>query len=373
MGNRLAQVRRERGWKKTRLMRELRAAAARRHEVLPQDPSLSRRIAVWENQDGAVGDFYRELLCEVYGEPAAELGLVDAPDMPSLAAPTIELEERPSFARLDAGLVTLLKDHTQSLRLLDRRLGAATLLAQTSAHVKQIEELLCYALPNVHRSATAAALGEVASLAGWQALDIGQLGQAWRHYETAKAGAREGGDPAVLGYVTAEQAYVLLDAGHAAEALQMVQYARDREPRRLPPVLRAWLLAAEGEVCAALGDRSGALRALDGAAKSLPSQPADPDLPFLMLNVTHLARWRGHCLARLGEGAAIDDLTAALDAMGEGRYGRAEAGLRVDLALAYRVRGDIRSAQQHAQRAADLAGRTGSARQRRRIERLLAA
>lgn len=169
--------------------------------------------------------------------------------------------------------VALLKDHTQSLRLLDRRLGAATLLAQTSAHVKQIEELLCYALPNAHRSATAAALGEVASLAGWQALDIGQLGQAWRHYETAKAGAREGGDPAVLGYVTAEQAYVLLDAGHAAEALQMVQYARDREPGRLPPVLRAWLLAAEGEVRAALGDRSGALRALDGAAQSLPSQP----------------------------------------------------------------------------------------------------
>jgi len=73
----------------------------------------------------------------------------------------------------------------------------------------------------------------------------------------------------------------------------------------------------------------------------------------------------------IGLYAAIDDLTSALTAMGEGQYGRAEASLRVDLALAFRARGDRAEARLHAQRAADLAGRTGSERQRRRIADLV--
>jgi hypothetical protein len=59
--------------------------------------------------------------------------------------------------------------------------------------------------------------------------------------------------------------------------------------------------------------------------------------------------------------------------MGEGQYGRAEVGLRVDLALAFAARGDVGDSQAHARRAAELAGRTGSVRQRRRIAQLLAA
>jgi hypothetical protein len=59
--------------------------------------------------------------------------------------------------------------------------------------------------------------------------------------------------------------------------------------------------------------------------------------------------------------------------MGEGQFGRAEVGLRVDLALAHHARGDSHESQAQARRAADLAGRTGSARQRRRISDLLSA
>ena len=86
MGNRLAQVRAERGWKKARLLHELRAVAARRNERLPKDESLSRRVAVWENQGGVVSDFYRDLLCEIYGLTAAELGLIEPIPAPTPAA-----------------------------------------------------------------------------------------------------------------------------------------------------------------------------------------------------------------------------------------------------------------------------------------------
>jgi hypothetical protein len=78
-----------------------------------------------------------------------------------------------------------------------------------------------------------------------------------------------------------------------------------------------------------------------------------------------------HCLARLGEVSAIDDLGVALAAMPEGQYARAEVGLRVDLALAFRARGEAAESRAQAEQAGRLAGRTGSERQRRRIRELL--
>jgi hypothetical protein len=171
----------------------------------------------------------------------------------------------------------------------------------------------------------------------------------------------------------AQQAYVLLDADRPADAHEVIYHAREEVGSAVPNVLRSWLHAAEGEALAADGQRDNALRALDAATESLATGGSGDALPYVMLDAGHLARWRGHCLARLGEAEAIDDLTTALGTMGEGQYGRAEASLRVDLALAFQARGDGTESRLHARRAADLAGRTGSERQRRRIAKLLSA
>lgn len=374
MGNRLAQTRAERGWKKARLILELRAAAARRRKNLPKDASLSRRIAIWENQGGGVDDFHRELLCEVYGASPAELGLVELPPaMPEPTPAADELAERLTFSRLDAGLVDLLRGQTQSMRLLDRRLGGAAIFQQTTGHVDHIEKLVRYALPGPDREAAADELGQAAALAGWQALDMGRLGDAWRLHELAQTAARESDITAGLSYARAQQGYVLLDAGRPDDALQLIRATTEQTAGGVPPMLRAWLHAAEGEMLANLGERDDALRALDRAHAVLPERASGHGLPYLMLDSGHLERWRGHCLARLGEPAAIDSLTAALDAMGEGQYGRAEASLRVDLALAFQARGDAGESRAQARRAAELAGRSGSQRQRRRIAELLRA
>lgn len=370
MRNRLAAARAERGWKKARLLHELRATAARRKTTLPKDESLGRRVAIWENQGGAVGDFYRELLCEVYGQSPTELGLVVPPRSGVELAP--KLVERPRFAQLDPGLVELLRGQTQSIRLLDRRLGGPAIYQQTKAHVEQIQELLSHALPGASREAAADELGQAAALGGWQALDMGQLDEAWRLHEIAIAAAREGGEPAGLAYARAQQAFVLLDVGQDQDAHAVIVSARERSSGPIPPALRAWLHAAEGEALASLGERDAALRALDEADNALPHQP-DDELPYLLLDAGHLARWRGHCLARLGEESAIDGLSSALSAMGEGRYGRAEVSLRVDLALAFQARGDTTESRSHARRAAELAERASSERQRRRITDLLSA
>jgi tetratricopeptide (TPR) repeat protein len=371
MGNRLAQVRAERGWKKARLLHELRAAATRRGEQLPKDESLGRRVAVWENQDGVVGDFYRELLCEVYRCSAAELGLVEPPSAEPMAEDLVtEPFELPEFTRVDPGLVDLLRSQTQTLRLLDRRLGGTAVHGQAVAHVETVRNLVRDALPGTAREHAADELGQAAALAGWQALDMWRLPEAWRLHEVATAAARESGQAAGLSYARAQQAFILLDAGRTADALDLITSAQATARGPIPSELIAWLHAARGEALAALGERDAALRALDAATAALPAQP-EHALPYLMLDAGHLARWRGHCLARLGEVSAIDDLCVALAAMPEGQYARAEVGLRVDLALAFRARGEAAESRAQAAQAGRLAGRTGSERQRRRIRELL--
>lgn len=122
---------------------------------------------------------------------------------------------------------------------------------------------------------------------------------------------------------------------------------------------------------ACLGQERESQKALERAFALLPRQPDDPALPFLMLDHTHLLRWRGHCLARLGHTEAIEDLSQALERIVPMGLGRAEAGLRTDLALAYSAHGDLTQARRQARRAAELSQRSGSVRQRARLARLL--
>ncbi|GAA0978005.1 hypothetical protein GCM10009551_015550 [Nocardiopsis tropica] len=297
-------------------------------------------------------------------------GIAPAVEAKSSAADN-EVAERLEVASIDQGLIHLFEEQTQNLRLIDRKLGAHYLLAQSQAHVQQMHELLRHSIPGTVRRGLARALAEAASLTGWQSLDAGRVATSWRYYEIAKSAARESEDLVVLAHVSAEQIYVLLDSERAHEALAVLRAVSSDSGGSLPSLLRAWLWAAEGEVRAAMGEDFRAQQALEHAFRLLPSGGTDSSLPFLMLDQTHLLRWRGHCLARLGHAEAIEDLTNALDGIADQGLGRAEAALRTDLALAYSVHGDTDQSHQQARQAADLADRTGSARQRTRLARLL--
>jgi hypothetical protein len=272
MPNRLAQARAERKWTQAQLIHELRRAAGTTNP-LPPDESVKRRIAMWENKGGAVSPFYRDLLCKAYRRSAIELGIADEP-VPPAPPPPLDDARPLAFTRLDPGVVVLLRDHTQSIRMLDRRLGGALTFKQTAAHVEQIEGLLRHALPGTCREAAADELGQAAALAGWQALDTGDVREAWRLHEIATAAARESGIAAGLAYASAQQGYVLLDAGRADDAHAVMEFARTKAGSRVPPVLRAWLHAAEGEALAALGRRDGALRASTPRPTRCPETPA---------------------------------------------------------------------------------------------------
>lgn len=374
----LEQARVERDWGRPQLMAAMYRAAAKRGLKLPEAESLERLVKYFEKGDRPVKGKYLDVFCAVYGRQPEDLGLIEPPtSVPNRRSgegdPAVELNSRlDAAASVDASLVALLEAQTQNFRLLDRRLGARNLCVQTKAHVTQLEELLRHATFSDSRPALASALTEAAALAGWQALDLGDVAEAWRLHDVARAAAREAGDPSVLAHATAQQAYALLDVGRGAEAVRLIRHAHSQDSAKLPPLLRSWLYAAEAEALSVVGDESGCHHALDLAADMLPLTAADERLPYLALDATHLARWRGNCLARLGSTEAIEDLSRALSAM-DSSFTRAEAALRCDLATAFMASGDHRSAQEHARKAAELAANTSSIRQRKRIAQLLPA
>jgi ATP/maltotriose-dependent transcriptional regulator MalT len=94
-------------------------------------------------------------------------------------------------------------------------------------------------------------------------------------------------------------------------------------------------------------------------------------LPFLFLEGSHLDRWRGHALARLGDAEAVRVLTGALERL-DPTFTRAETALRVDLATALVATGERDEARVHSQRAEQLATEIGSNRQRRRLQAVIA-
>jgi tetratricopeptide (TPR) repeat protein len=265
---------------------------------------------------------------------------------------------------IDASVIRVLQGETDTIRLLDRRLGAPAVAGKLEAHISQVETGLYYSLLPGNRERLAAVLADASALAGWQAIDMGRLPRAWEHFERATAAAREADDKCLLAFAGGEQAYVLLDLHRPKDALAMVRATYDETRATVPHQVRGWLRAAEAEMAAAAGLENTCRKALDYAADEIGHGPSD--LPYLALNETHLTRWRGNCLVMFGDPQTADELNVALAAM-DGDFTRAEAGLHCDLAAALHARGELDEARRHLKRARELAQVTGSARQRRRI------
>ena len=329
--------------------------------------SLKTKLSGWENGKEQPSGLYRRLFREIYGRTNAELGFPDEPEEDPEAT---ELRSRLAIARtIDQQTVTLFHRQIDHARTLDRRFGALTQLDQLRAQISQVHQLLTYSTGGV-RMALAGALMEASTLAGWQALDRTAHGQAWTHYERAKAAARESSAPTLLAHALAEQAFLLIDLGETTAAVDQLAHARTLATGTTSALFRAWLAAAHGEALAAAGHAHDAQRAFDTASALLPTNPVDPELPFLFLGGSHLDRWRGHALARLGAPDAIDQLTNALTRLPPD-FVRARTGLLVDLTYAHAAAGDRDAALAHARHARRLATQIRSDRQQRRLSRLV--
>ncbi len=319
---------------------------------------------------GALRPATARLLEKIFGEPIA--ALLAPPKTVSTGNgdnPASELRQLLDTARrVDGSTIELLHQQLDAIRRLDRKLGAIVVRDELNAKIHQVHRLTTHSLAPATREPLAALLSEMHTLAGWQALDLGDLVQAWQHYEHSRSAAAQSDSIPHESHAAAEQAFVLIDATATGDAVDLLDHARRRADATSPRVLRSWLAAAHGEALAAHGDRTASLHAFDRAAELLPSDAAD-ERPYVALDTVHLARWRGHALARFGDPHAITILTDALNRL-DPSFVRAETALRVDLATAHAANGDRDEARTHADHAAQLAAQVGSARQRRRLASL---
>ncbi|WP_235875202.1 hypothetical protein [Saccharopolyspora aridisoli] len=268
--------------------------------------------------------------------------------------------------RIDGTLLELLRGQLDSIRRVDRQLGAVVAYEEVGAKANQVEKLFAHSLPGDTREQLAVILTELHTLAGWQALDLGKMHNSWRHYERAKHAAREAGAESYEIHTAAEQAFVLLDLGETKKAVDLLHDARRWAHSTCPRLLRSWLAAAHGEALAAHDRRSESLSAFDTATELLPTGSADPASPYVVLDSVHLTRWRGHALARFSDPAAVDVLSHALSELDES-FTRAETALRVDLATALAAIGEERAVRTEVDHAERLAASIGSVRQQKRL------
>ncbi|MFF9275039.1 XRE family transcriptional regulator [Streptomyces griseosporeus] len=330
-------------------------------------------VSEWENGKRAISDRYAEILRRLLGVTDAELrGGTHTAALP-VADGYDELLSRIDTANsVSESMVKAFNDQTELLRTMDRQLGASGLVDQMTGHLARLEDALNFAVLPSTRRPVALALAGASTLAAWQAIDSGAVERAWRHYELAKRAARDAEAPMYLAHAMAEQAYVLCEAGRPALGVELVRDAQRTLGSAGSPRLRAWLFAVEAEMCAPVpGLADACRRALDAAMASIPPGPEDrdPDMLSIFLNGAHLTRWRGNVLAMLGDEDAVTSLYDALKGIAP-TFVRAQAGLHADLAQAHLARAEYDDADTHLRKARLLAGRTGSVRQRRRIDML---
>lgn len=363
----LQAIRKLLGYKADEVIRLVVTRADQLNVPVMSPTSLKTKLSEWENGHSAVSEPYQKLFRDVYGRTNEELGF--PPELQDDDAD--ELRALLAVSRsVDPETIERFRRQIDDARHVDRQYGGIMLLDQLRSHIKQLERLLGYSTVRGHREALSRVLTEASTLAGWVSLDRNAIVQAWNHYERAKAAAREAGDQAALAHATAEQAFVLVDLGETTQAAEQLAHARSLGEGTVSPLLQSWLAAAHGEGLAVVGRRGDALHAFDTADELLPSDPIDPSLPFLFLGGSHLDRWRGNALARIGDPDAIDRLTDALPRL-PAAFVRAKVGMLVDLAYAHAAANDRDGALRYSREARRLGMQIKSDRHLRRLQGLI--
>ncbi|MFC8492434.1 helix-turn-helix domain-containing protein [Streptomyces sp. NPDC057235] len=374
MAKGLKAIRTARGWSQDRLIFEMQRFAEQRLLDIASAASLKTYVSEWENGRRALTDRYASILRQLLGATDTELRGEPGTTEPQADGYTDLLSRIDAAGSLSQSMVPSFLAQTELLRTMDRQMGATGLVDQMNGHLAAMDEALTFAVLPAVRRPLATALAGASTLAAWQALDAGAVDRAWRRYELAKKAAQDAESTLYLAHAMGEQAYVLADAGRPQLAVELVRDAQRTYPERQSPRLRAWLAAAEAELCAAVGGpemESAARVALERATALLPDdgEVRDADMLSIFLNIGHLLRWRGNVLVKLGDASAMEELYTSLRSADE-TFVRANSGIHCDLTQAHLARGELDEARSHLQKARLLANRTGSVRYRRRVELL---
>ncbi|GLV73232.1 helix-turn-helix domain-containing protein [Streptomyces hygroscopicus] len=265
----------------------------------------------------------------------------------------------------DPGQAATLRVATTAFRRLDGTTPSRQLSEPVLAHLRLIQTVTGDAEAPEQRARLAAAGSEAASLAGWLAWDMNDIGSARTWYGAAIKAARTSGDRLLTAYQLGSLAGFETDAGNTAQGLALVRKAHRQLGDAGPAIATAWLGTIEALAHAAAGDRPAAEAALDQATRSADALQEEQPPPWpWVFTFTHakVAATRLTCGARLGlvpwVTASQDAAAAALTSSHE----KQRALLMLDLATAQLATGRLDGAFALAGRALETGARYRSGR-----------
>jgi hypothetical protein len=366
----LQQQRAARRWSPRRLAVELRRRATARGQRLPSDDNLIRSIRRWERGEHKPDEFYRELLAEVYDEPApqelAPSSILEPMERRAFlwglgaitglgaAAALQEPWERLSLAlrrpnRVDQATVTSLEHITISLEQLESQASPAALLGPVVGHLGNVARLIEGSPPDALHRRLCSLAGETAALAGWLTWDMkDQRPATAAYFHAGLEAAREADDKALGAYLVGSSCVQPSYRERPIARLRRLEGRTFGFARAdATPTTRAWLATLEAEAHALAGDAPRCLRALDEAeaAMSRAGEQGNTSRPrFAFFDAARLVGERGVALARLRRpGVARDVLQTALASL-DPRVVKTRPRLLTALATAHVQQGDVEEA-----------------------------
>jgi transcriptional regulator with XRE-family HTH domain len=210
---------------------------------------------------------------------------------------------------------------TAAQRRLDATTPSHDLIEAVLAHLRLTGREVTTAPDLDARAGLAAALSEIAGLAGWLHWDMYDLGSARRYYRVAISAAREARDGVLSAYMTGSLAAFAAESGDAPESLGLLAAAHHELGADPPVIAVAWLSAVGALAYASAKDERSALAALDRSHAAVEQQRADdsPRWPWVFaFDTARLAAYRLACSVRLGQAEvavrAADDAGELLSA-----------------------------------------------------------
>ncbi|BBJ43662.1 hypothetical protein SSPO_063800 [Streptomyces antimycoticus] len=280
----------------------------------------------------------------------------------AIAAPTLSTRLPEAT---DTGQAATLRVATTAFRRLDGTTPSRQLSEPVLAHLRLTQAITSDAETTEQRARLAAVGSEAASLAGWLAWDMNDIGSARTWYGAAIKAARTSGDRLLLAYQLGSLTGFEADAGNAPQGLALVRKAHRQLGDAAPAIATAWLGTIEALAHAAAGNRPAAGSALDQAARSTDAVQDEQPPPWpWVFTFTHtkVASTRLTCGARLGlpgwVAASQDAAAAALTSSHE----KQRALLMLDLAAAQLGTGRLDGAFVLAGRALETGARYRSGR-----------
>lgn len=253
---------------------------------------------------------------------------------------------------------------TTAHRRLDGTTPSLQLTKPVLAHLRMAIGMQTRIWDPLSAKAMAAAVSEVAGLAGWLHWDTHDLGSARRHYRRAVEHAQRADDCLLTAYMLGSLASFVVHEGEASEGLALIRHATTVSTGQRPAIAEAWLAAMEAVAHSTTGDDVQTWRALDRAETAIERIAVEqqPPWPWVFpFDARKIAHHRLTCAVRLHRPdvayAAMDDLT--LVASGHRKQG---ALVLLDLASAHVQTQEVDQALQVATAAVDLAAQTQSER-----------